>query len=521
MNKQKLTVKFIYMFSAFTLLTLAVTSVLSYINQNHIYKSQKEESIQNVASYLETVLAADGQDFIWYQEHFMENCENLLVPLNFTDEDIQLSRMNYEKLFKEKYPNKILGQTIEFNELDEETKNAYTVYKHEYYLTKFEKARKNFSLIYVEYMVPPAKQEEIPHITYVLDSMREEKIDNGQSYINLGITVPQPLEDHQKEWEAWNTGVRPTGYDTFDNEYGKTFAFYTPFYIGDKKLGIIGCEVEIATVNKKILDATIQQMLIISIVLIIFVSILLNLIRRNYIRKLEILKNTIEDYSTSKNPDLAKTLLLENTNQDEISEIMKKFSEMIKELDSYMQNLSKTKRHLQDTQQKAMEMSMLAIKDPLTGIRNKTGYDKEVMKIKAEIASESTEIGIAMVDLNFLKKINDNYGHDKGNITIITLCQIICKVFDHSPVFRIGGDEFVIVLRGQDLKYIDDLIEAFYLMLDELQAKEDLQHWEKPSAAIGYAIYDPDIDKDYEGLFKRADDAMYSFKKEMKALRQD
>ncbi len=521
MNKQKLTVKFIFMFVAFTVLTLTVSSVISYINQNLIYKSQQENNIQNVASYLETVLAADGQDFVWYQEYFLENYDNILVPLNFNDDDIQKARTEFELLFQEKYPHEFLGQTISFQELDEETKIAYTKYKHEYYLTKFEKARKEFDLIYVEYMVPPKNQGETPTITYVLDSMREEKIVDGQSYITLGITVPQPLEEHIKEWEAWNTGVRPEGYDTFDNEYGKTLAFYTPFYIGDKKLGIIGCEVEIARVNKDILDATIQQMLIISIVLIIFVSILLYLIRLNYIRKLEVLRQTIEDYSLTKNPDLADRLSIECTNKDEISEIMMQFSQMIRDLDLYMKNLYMTKQHLQDTQQKAMEMSMLAIKDPLTGIRNKTGYDKEVTKIKSGIAEGNTDVGVAMVDLNFLKKINDTYGHDKGNVAIKTLCNIICTVFDHSPVFRIGGDEFVVILRGQDLKYIDDLIEAFYLMLEDLQQKDDLQYWEKPSAALGYAIYDPDKDKDYESLFKRADDAMYKFKKEMKALRQD
>lgn len=521
MTKKNLTIIFIQMFAAFTLITLVVSSILSYLNQNHIYKSQKEESIQNVASYLETVLAADGQDFVWYQEYFLENCDKILIPRDFTDEDIQISRTYFEQLFMEKYPNEILGKTIEFKKLDEETKTAYTIYKHEYYLSKFEKARKEFSLMYVEYMVPPKKKEDVLHITYVLDSIREEKIVDGKSYITLGITVPQPLEDHQKEWEAWNSGVRPTGYDTFDNEYGKTFAFYTPFYIGDKKLGIIGCEVGIATVNKKILDATIQQMLIISIVLIIFVSILLHLINKNYIRKLKILKDTIEDYSSSKNPNLAKNLYFESSDQDEISEIMKKFSEMIEELDSYMQNLTKTRQHLQDTQQKAMEMSMLAIKDPLTGIRNKTAYDKEVNKIKIEMENGNTDIGIAMIDLNFLKKINDTYGHDKGNIAIITICHIICQVFDHSPVFRIGGDEFVVILRGQDLKYIDDLIKAFYLMQDELQHNRTLKYWEKPSAAVGYAIFDPDKDQDYETLFKRADDAMYQFKKEMKTLRQE
>ncbi|MBQ2529413.1 MAG: GGDEF domain-containing protein, partial [Treponema sp.] len=144
----------------------------------------------------------------------------------------------------------------------------------------------------------------------------------------------------------------------------------------------------------------------------------------------------------------------------------------------------------------------------------------EVQKAVQEIADGQTNIGIAMIDLNYLKKINDTYGHDKGNVAIITLCQIVCHIFDHSPVFRIGGDEFVVVLRGHDLEHIDELIEEFNRQLKEKQDNAELQYWEKVSAAIGYAVYDSAVDSDFDALFKRADDAMYKNKEAMKATRE-
>ena len=141
-------------------------------------------------------------------------------------------------------------------------------------------------------------------------------------------------------------------------------------------------------------------------------------------------------------------------------------------------------------------------------------------KAVQEIADGQTKIGLAMIDLNYLKKINDTYGHDKGNVSLITLCQIVCHVFDHSPVFRIGGDEFAVVLRGHDLEHIDELVEEFNQKLKELQDNEELKYWEKISAAIGYAVYDPALDSDFDALFKRADDAMYKNKEAMKAARE-
>ncbi len=200
---------------------------------------------------------------------------------------------------------------------------------------------------------------------------------------------------------------------------------------------------------------------------------------------------------------------------------MAKLAEMIYELESYMRNLTKTQHDLHDSQKKALEMSELAIKDTLTGIRNKTGYDKEVQKIKWEMAGGLKKIGVAMIDLNFLKKINDTFGHEKGNIAIISLCKIVCHIFEHSPVFRIGGDEFVVILKGQDLEHIDELIAEFYAQIARIQSDSTLEYWEKTSAAIGYSLYDPEKDSSYENIFKRADAEMYKAKKEMKAMRKN
>ena len=80
------------------------------------------------------------------------------------------------------------------------------------------------------------------------------------------------------------------------------------------------------------------------------------------------------------------------------------------------------------------------MEDALTGIRNKMAYDYEVEKLEKDLADGFNEFGLAMVDLNFLKKTNYTYGHEKGNISIRRLCMLVCEVFEHSPVFRIGGN---------------------------------------------------------------------------------
>ena len=197
---------------------------------------------------------------------------------------------------------------------------------------------------------------------------------------------------------------------------------------------------------------------------------------------------------------------------DEIGDMSVRLNDMVDQLKT-------TLTKLKDTEEQADAMAELASRDSLTGIRNKTAYDKYIQNNEESFLSGDESFGFAMIDLNFLKKTNDTYGHDKGNVLIIKLCQTVCAIFQHSPVFRIGGDEFIVVLKGGDYQNIDTLLKEFNSALDEFAKDPSLQPWEKVSAAIGYALYDKEKDSSIEDVFKRADEAMYECKTRMKANR--
>ena len=517
MKNRKLTFKFTLMFVGFTLVTLVVSSILSYLNQMQLYKNQREESIQYIADYLDKLVVSDSDNFLNMQHYFIAHYKEFKIPVDYGEEEIEKSRVRYETLKEAQFPGKVIGKDILYDELSDEVKAAHARYNYEYYRYMFEEAAKSFNVIYTYYLVPTGEPE---HVYWFLDAIRDPE-EEGSPNLLLCVDIEDDKEHHPRMWEAWDTEKRPEGYDIYDNEYGKTYAYYTPLFVNGEKLGIIGVEVEIAKVNHEILRATIRQMLMIGGVLIIFTLLLLTIIRANYIRKLTLTRDFIEEYSKTKNTEIAEQLAKEVTNSDEISTIMGKFAEMIYELERYMKSLSRTAMDLQNTKKQALELNELAYKDALTGIRNKLGYDKEVQKIEWEIEEGLTKFGVAMIDLNFLKRINDTYGHDKGNISIITLCKIICHIFEHSPVFRIGGDEFVVILKGHDLEHIKELIAEFNKQLKERQENSELEYWEKTSAAIGYSIFDPKIDTTYGNVFKRADNEMYRNKKAMKAVREN
>ena len=195
---------------------------------------------------------------------------------------------------------------------------------------------------------------------------------------------------------------------------------------------------------------------------------------------------------------------------DEVGDMSNRLNEMVETLKATMEDLSFSKQH-------AEKMSELANKDALTGVRNRTSYDNHMRILQRELEEGNTRFGLMMADLNDLKHINDTYGHDKGNTAIRKLGAMLCDVFVHSPVFRIGGDEFILILKGRDYDSCAELAAEFYRRLDELGKNDSLAEWEKISAAIGYALYDEKLDRTAEDVSIRADKAMYDRKKEMKA----
>jgi diguanylate cyclase (GGDEF)-like protein len=207
---------------------------------------------------------------------------------------------------------------------------------------------------------------------------------------------------------------------------------------------------------------------------------------------------------------------LKIASNDEIGELANSMKQMESDINDYYTTLFAAKQEIISTREEANRMSEAANRDALTGVRNKRAYDNMLADIDQEIKAGGAVFGIAMVDLNYLKTINDEYGHDKGNIAIKKLCRLICVTFSHSPVFRIGGDEFAIILKNSDYENIQELVAKFEQELAKDNLNSELPPWEKTSAALGYTFYQPEEDKDADTVFRRADSLMYERKREMK-----
>lgn len=160
--------------------------------------------------------------------------------------------------------------------------------------------------------------------------------------------------------------------------------------------------------------------------------------------------------------------------------------------------------------------------DSLTHVKNKGALAKALDQLQKEIeeGEEAPEFAIGAFDCDNLKLINDRYGHDKGDIFLKTACFAISDVFKHSPVFRMGGDEFNVILRNEDFSNMKDLIEEFdrkVTMINESVGNP----WEKVWISKGFAVYDKARDENVIDVMKRADNLMYENKRMRKAAQKN
>ena len=149
--------------------------------------------------------------------------------------------------------------------------------------------------------------------------------------------------------------------------------------------------------------------------------------------------------------------------------------------------------------------------DALTGVRNKHAYIELEAELNRAIEENSeTEFAIVALDVNNLKAVNDTHGHAAGDRLLKEACGIICRVFAHSPVFRVGGDEFTVVSRGEDYEQIDELLAQLR------QSNETNLQNGGAIIASGMARYEGD--SSVQAVFERADSRMYGEKQRLKKL---
>jgi len=264
--------------------------------------------------------------------------------------------------------------------------------------------------------------------------------------------------------------------------------------------------------------------LIAAMALIILIDIFI--MRRTITGPINRMKQATDSFSYENESDRQKNIsIMEKLNirtGDEIEDIYRLFITFMKNNLRFVQTLNKAENDIKTKDAQIGQISQEAYRDTLTGVGSKAAYMRKAAELGRVIADGNCAFAIVMIDLNNLKQINDVFGHEAGDSYIKGSCHIICEVYKHSPVFRIGGDEFVVILQGQDYESRDQLLKALRTEYAECFAKKELDPWLRYTASAGMATASAEdlaeAEHAFELVFKRADQEMYAEKNSFKAL---
>ncbi|MCR5416238.1 MAG: GGDEF domain-containing protein [Pseudobutyrivibrio sp.] len=288
----------------------------------------------------------------------------------------------------------------------------------------------------------------------------------------------------------------------------------------NKRYALLCIDINISMVNKNMLVFSIIDVLVTVLIGIFFTILFLNWAKEKITDPISKLEVSVSHYAekTTRYKDIGQLVYVApeihtNNEIESLSNAITQMSDSIKKniIDVYI-----SKNKISDIKSSLSNMDIFAYQDALTQVKNKAFYEKTEDRLNNDIANGIAAFAIVVADLNDQQLINEKYGHNRGNEYIYINCQKICDVFKHSPVYRIAGDEFIILLENNDYNNRGALYTKIMADFEISNNDPDVKPWKRYSAAFGIATFS-DEDTCVNDVFERAERNMYEQKIDIKA----
>ena len=399
---------------------------------------------------------------------------------------------------------------------------------HRQYLQQFMNDLINdFEIVYL-YMLIPQRQEHAEGVgvmVNVVSATSAEEFAAGETDIPfLYVSYAYSNKMILRYLTAWDS-PEITCFEE-DSGYGAYYTACKPITTSQgQTIALLCADIPIGELHSHLRNYVIINVLLTVAISVAFGSLLLAWIRKNVTGPVMELEKSANFYAKKslniREPELLYFNAPDIHTDNEVESLAIAISQMSENIRSSVREMVRAQMRAKNAEEQAEDMIKIAYQDALTHVKSKTAYYESVNELAEKIKDHQAEFAVVMVDLNNLKHVNDTWGHERGDEYILGSCEIISEVYKHSPVFRVGGDEFVVILQGQDYRRRGEL----YRQLEDcfLQAQEDQSRnpWQRYSAAAGMADYSGDLNDDVDQVFKRADQKMYQNKVEMKRFRRN
>ncbi len=438
-------------------------------------------------------------------------CVVLSMHAYYVLTDVLTSR--YEDLFEDVLM--CAEHKIDTADLEECIRTRTASQKYEDLQEQFDYMVDDFDLEHLYCIIPSNTT-----ITNVVSAVSQKGRDAGETHKAIGEIYGYFPNDELKRYSSfWKNddvtffeeltwdGMFYTGAIPVKNDVGRTIA-------------LICVDVSVTNISDLIMSYIRPVIFTILLLSIVFAALILFWMRRQIIVPIRGLEESVSRFADNSHrmKDIAdlELSLPEIRRKNEVESLASAIDKMSSDMQAYVKDILNVEDRAESAKKEAEDMSTLAFRDSLTQVRSKAAYDIKIRELNDKIMDGTARFGFVMIDLNHLKAINDNCGHAKGDAYLIGSCRQICSAYPHSPVYRIGGDEFIVILEDDDYDRRDRCFSVLSGLFSKSRKDPNRPVWECYSAAAGMSVYQKMPGETAEEVFRRADAEMYSDKQFMK-----
>ena len=378
----------------------------------------------------------------------------------------------------------------------------------------------DFGLFYL-YIVIPVDDETGTMVNVVSATSEAERAAGETDMPLLFTTDAYSKATIQRYLKAWNEpGV---SYFEESSGYGEYYTACKPLKLPDgETVALVCADLSIEALHRSVNGYVFFNVLLTIVSGGIFGILLLVWLRRNITGPVvELEKSTrrfAEKSHDARDPDQLLFEAPDIHTLNEVESLADAISKMSEDMKDYIRDILSAEGRVRNVEKEVEGITRIAYQDALTHVKNKAACNEKMDELSEEIAKGGAEFAIIMVDLNCLKRVNDTCGHEKGDQYLIGACRIVSDVYKRSPVFRIGGDEFVVILQGEDYRNREKLYRDMEKRFAAAWADTSRDLWERYSAAAGMAVYGEEAGESVNDVLGRADERMYRNKQRMKSV---
>ncbi len=175
--------------------------------------------------------------------------------------------------------------------------------------------------------------------------------------------------------------------------------------------------------------------------------------------------------------------------------------------------LNQSSHQIQDLRNDLESVRTEALTDPLTGIGNRKAFDNYLRENAMNAMEDGTDMCLIMCDIDHFKKINDQWGHQIGDKVLELVSQCLTETSDNRAICcRYGGEEFAIVVPGQQLDRACDLANLLRLALSEKRVMNRASGTTVGTVTMSFGVAQFMFGEPLPSLIERADTALYAAK---------